>query len=175
MENSTEIVAEGNMFKVARFYPTFWWLLLMFVTSESQTNIGKKKQTYVRHRASSLNPSSHCTWPVTIIFISTALKTEEGEAPSFTAPLKDRSIEDGSAARFDVRVRGKPSPAVTWYKDDEEITDEQFPHIKVFREGNLYSILITEGKVEDAGQYKVTAKNDLGEVSSTSNLFVEGV
>ena len=74
-----------------------------------------------------------------------------------------------------MRVRGKPTPVVTWYKGSEEITDEQFPHIKVFQEENLYSILITEGKVEDAGQYKVVAKNDLGEVSSTSNLFVEGV
>lgn len=115
-----------------------------------------------------------CSLPVTIIFIPAALKTEGGEAPSFTAPLKDRSIEDGGAARFDVRVRGKPTPAVTWYKGDEEIADEQFPHIKVFQEENLYSILITEGKVDDAGQYKVVAKNDFGEVSSTSNLFVEG-
>lgn len=116
-----------------------------------------------------------CSLTVTTIFIPTALKTEEGEAPSFTAPLRDRSIEDGSAARFDVRVRGNPTPTVTWYKGSEEITDEQFPHIKVFQEENLYSILITEGKVEDAGQYKVVAKNDLGEVSSTSNLFVEGL
>ena len=98
----------------------------------------------------------------------------EGEEPSFTAPLKDRSIEDGSAARFDVRVRGQPSPNVTWYKDGNEITEEQFPHIKVFQEHNLYSILITEGKLEDAGQYKVVAKSDLGDVSSTAQLFVEG-
>ena len=74
-----------------------------------------------------------------------------------------------------MRVRGKPTPVVTWYKGDEEITDEQFPHIKVFQEENLYSILITEGKIEDAGQYKVVAKNDFGEMSSSSNLFVEGV
>lgn len=74
-----------------------------------------------------------------------------------------------------MRVRGKPSPTVTWYKDGEEINDEQFPHIKVFQEEDLYSILITEGKVEDAGLYKVIARNDLGEVSSTANLFVEGV
>jgi len=75
--------------------------------------------------------------PVTILFfILTALKTEGGEAPSFTAPLRDRSIEDGSAARFDVRVRGK---------------------------------------IEDAGQYKVVAKNGFGEVSSSATLFVEGV
>ena len=107
--------------------------------------------------------------------IPTAPVTEQGEAPSFTAPLKDRSIEDSSAARFDVRVRGKPAPTVTWYKDGEDITDEQFPHIKVFQEDDLYSILITEGKFEDSGKYKVMAKNDLGEASSTANLFVEGV
>ena len=114
--------------------------------------------------------------PEKIIFLPTELETKgKGEPPSFTASLKDRSIEDGSAARFDVRVRGQPTPKVTWHKAGEEITDEKFPHIKVFQEDNLYSILITEGKLEDAGQYKVVAMNDLGEVSSTAELFVEGV
>ena len=118
----------------------------------------------------------NCALHVITVLLLTELETKrEGEAPSFTAPLKDRSIEDGSAARFDVRVRGQPTPKVTWYKDGEEITDELFPHIKVFQEENLYSILITEGKFEDAGEYKVTAKNDNGEVSSTSHLFVEGM
>ena len=109
------------------------------------------------------------------IFLLTELKTKsEGEAPSFTAPLKDRSIEDGSAARFDVRVLGQPTPNVFWYKDGEEITDTRFPHIKVLQEGNLHSILITEGKLKDAGEYKVAARNDHGDVSSSSHLFVEG-
>lgn len=89
--------------------------------------------------------------------------------------MKDRSIEDGSAARFDVRVHGQPTPKVTWYKAGEDITGERFPHIKIFQEDNLYSILITEGKLEDAGQYKVEAINDFGEVSCTAQLFVEGV
>lgn len=99
----------------------------------------------------------------------------EGEAPRFTAPLKNRIIEDGSAARFDVRVRGQPAPQVTWYKDDEEISGHKFSHIKVFQEDNLFSILITEGKIKDAGQYKVVAKNVLGDASSTASLVVEGV
>ena len=74
-----------------------------------------------------------------------------------------------------MRMRGQPSPKVTWYKDGDEISDEKFPHIKVLQEDNLYSILITEGKIEDAGQYKVMAINDHGDVSSTAKLFVEGV
>ena len=88
--------------------------------------------------------------------------------------MKDRSIEDGSAARFDVRVLGQPTPKVSWYKDGEEITDVRFPHIKVLEEENLHSILITEGKLKDAGEYKVIASNDYGDVSSSSHLFVEG-
>lgn len=111
---------------------------------------------------------------MTCYCICTPTALAQSEAPSFTAPLTDRSIEDSSAARFDVRVRGKPTPTVTWYKDGEEITDEQFPHIKVLQEEDLYSILITEGKFEDAGTYKVLARNDLGEVSSNGLLFVEG-
>ena len=114
-------------------------------------------------------------WYIICIFFTTELKSKcEGEPPSFTAPLKDRSIEDGSAARFDVRVLGQPTPKVSWYKDGEEITDVRFPHIKVLEEENLHSILITEGKLKDAGEYKVTASNDYGDVSSSSHLFVEG-
>ena len=110
-----------------------------------------------------------------LYFFTAELKSKsEGEPPSFTAPLKDRSIEDGSAARFDVRVLGQPNPKVSWYKDGEEITDVRFPHIKVLEEENLHSILITEGKLKDAGEYKVTASNDYGDVSSSSHLFVEG-
>ena len=112
---------------------------------------------------------------MTYYFICLPSALGQGEAPSFTAPLTDRSIEDSSAARFDVRVRGKPTPTVTWFKDGKKISGEQFPHIKVLQERDLFSILITEGKFEDAGMYKVVAKNDLGEVSSTGVLFVEGV
>ena len=96
------------------------------------------------------------------------------EKPLFTALLKDRTIEDGSVARFDVRVRGKPSPEVTWYKDNKKIQPENFPHIKVLSQDDLHSILITDGKYEDAGVYKCVAKNNAGETSCVGHLFVEG-
>ena len=96
------------------------------------------------------------------------------EKPLFTALLKDRSIENGSVARFDVRVRGKPIPAITWYKDNKRITPESFPHIKILQDDNLHSILITDGRYEDAGVYKCVAKNRAGESSCTGHLFVEG-
>lgn len=128
-----------------------------------QTNVVLVKET---------GPDLHLVTECCICFPS---GHNQDEAPSFTAPLTDRSIEDSSAARFDVRVRGKPAPTVSWYKDGKEISDEQFPHIKVLQEEDLFSILITEGKFEDAGTYKVVAKNVLGEVSSTGMLFVEGV
>ena len=96
------------------------------------------------------------------------------EKPLFTASLKDRSIEDGSAARFDVRVRGKPIPEVTWYKDNRKIEQERFPDVKVLNEGDLHSILITDGRYEDAGVYKCVAKNRAGETSCVGHLFVEG-
>ena len=102
-------------------------------------------------------------------------KLSKGEPPVFTAVLRDRSIEDGSAARFDVRVRGHPEPKVIWYKDEEEITMARFPHIKLLQEGDLHSILITEGTFRDAGVYKCCAENSEGQVSCTSHLFVEGL
>lgn len=96
------------------------------------------------------------------------------EAPVFTALLKDRSIETSNAARFDARVIGNPTPTVTWYKDDQEITPTKFPHIKVLQEGDLHSLLITEGGMQDSGIYKCVAKNSAGQDSTVGNLFVEG-
>lgn len=96
------------------------------------------------------------------------------EAPVFTALLKDRSIENGNAARFDARVIGNPTPIVTWYKDDQEITSTKFPHMKVLQEGDLHSLLITEGQFKDSGIFKCVAKNSAGQDSTVGNLFVEG-
>lgn len=96
------------------------------------------------------------------------------EKPLFTALLKDRTIENGNAARFDVRVRGRPIPEVTWYKDNKQIEQESFPNVKVFTEDDLHSILITDGRYEDTGVYKCVAKNRAGETSCVGHLFVEG-
>jgi hypothetical protein len=96
------------------------------------------------------------------------------EAPVFTALLKDRSIETGSAARFDARAIGNPTPKVTWYKDDQEITSSTFPHMKILNEGDLHSLLITEGNNKDSGVYKCVAKNSAGQDSTVGQLYVEG-
>lgn len=96
------------------------------------------------------------------------------EAPVFTALLRDRSIETSNAARFDARVIGNPAPTVAWYKDDKEITPNKFPHMKILQEGDLHSLLITEGHLDDAGIYKCVAKNSAGQDSTVGNLFVEG-
>lgn len=96
------------------------------------------------------------------------------EAPVFTALLKDRSIETGSAARFDARAIGNPTPKVTWYKDDKEITPTAFPHMKVLDEGDLHSLLITEGTSKDSGVFKCVAKNSAGQDSTIGKLYVEG-
>lgn len=98
----------------------------------------------------------------------------KNEAPVFTALLKDRSIESGNAARFDARAIGNPTPTVTWYKDDKKITPSAFPHMKVLDEGDLHSLLITEGTSKDSGVFKCVAKNSAGQDSTIGKLYVEG-
>ena len=101
-------------------------------------------------------------------------KKPEKQAPAFTLPLKDRSISAGSPARFDVRVRGKPEPDVKWHKDGAESPSDRHPNMKVVQEGDLHSLLVTEGTPRDAGEYKCTATNSEGRASCSAQLFVEG-
>ncbi|XP_033111500.1 titin-like [Anneissia japonica] len=96
-------------------------------------------------------------------------------APYFTKVLETKSIAvDGESVFFQCAVAGVPRPQVTWYVDNNEITDEPEYIVKHTEEG-ICELHIQEIIPEDEGYYTCKAVNHLGEVTCTAQLLVEEV
>ncbi|ESO99768.1 hypothetical protein LOTGIDRAFT_173546 [Lottia gigantea] len=79
--------------------------------------------------------------------------------------------KDGGQALFECVIAGVPKPEVVWYKDSEVIQPSEEFQIQ-YDENNQCSLFIGDVLPDDAGQYTVVAKNEMGEVSTTAELFV---
>lgn len=92
------------------------------------------------------------------------------KAPTLVEPLKEQKITEGASVIFKCRVVGKPNPAAQWYKGDNIIKQSKF--FKMVRDGEYYSLRISEAFPEDEGVYKCELSNTMGSVSSAANLRV---
>ena len=75
--------------------------------------------------------------------------------------------------RLSCGANGKPDPEFTWYKDGNLI--QSTDRIKVNNNVGMSSLVIQEAEVEDGGIYKVTARNRIAEISTESEVIIEGI
>lgn len=106
--------------------------------------------------------------------LSIAAKQPEGEAPKFIQPLKSQEVMEGSPAKLDVRISGEPEPEVEWFKDEQPVEEGGNFRIE-FDDTDGCSLIINSSWVEDEGQYKCVASNDLGKAISEAELLVTGM
>lgn len=92
------------------------------------------------------------------------------KAPAIVEPLKDQNISEGSSALFKCRVVGKPAPVAQWFKGPNVIKPSKF--FQMFRDGDYFTLRISEAFPEDEGAYKCEVANSLGKVSTVANLRV---
>lgn len=97
------------------------------------------------------------------------VRTGEEEAPQILEPLKNFTVRNGETVILSTHIVGNPTPKVTWYKDNKELTK-----LKPKKTGDIYSITITESTTEDTAEYTVKATNSLGTAETTGHLTVEG-
>ncbi|KAI7808606.1 putative striated muscle preferentially expressed protein kinase [Triplophysa rosa] len=93
------------------------------------------------------------------------------EAPVFEFPLQDTVASTGAEVVLKCIISGTPLPEVTWKKNNIEIKSSPTHVVKV--EGERHSLLIKWTKPSDAGTYKVTAANEVGQASSSATLFIK--
>ncbi|XP_067145351.1 LOW QUALITY PROTEIN: obscurin-like [Centruroides vittatus] len=93
------------------------------------------------------------------------------EAPKIKASISDVEVSEGASAMLELKVTGYPKPNVTWFKDGKEIKASDRVRF-LFEDDESYTLIIKNVKKEDAGKYKVTAKNDMGEVEESCKLTV---
>lgn len=92
-------------------------------------------------------------------------------APRVTADIKEFETKIQSTAILEAKVIGDPQPDIVWFKNDEEIQENE--RIKFMFEDEIATIVIKNVEVEDEGEYKVFAKNDLGSDTETINLLIK--
>lgn len=112
---------------------------------------------------------------------SSSLKMAE-IMPSFVKPF-ERITEavEGSPIEVQTQLIGSPRPHVTWYKDGEELkneekeTEDEPQHITLEASPNG-TVVMKIDKVEqgDCGAYKVIATNDFGTSATNTALVVNG-
>lgn len=93
------------------------------------------------------------------------------KTPTLIEPLKDQVINEGSSIAFKCRVIGKPIPAAQWFKGPNIIKPSKF--FQMSRDGEYYSLRITEAFPEDEGVYKCELGNSLGKITTSANLRVQ--
>ena len=97
----------------------------------------------------------------------------ENKAPKFVRKPQLRQEDDGNRLIFECELSGHPQPEVTWFRQDEKISEDDRTVIKSTETqvGTYMVVLELDDVVEsDAGLYKIKAKNTYGEVSASINL-----
>lgn len=92
------------------------------------------------------------------------------KAPTIIEELKSQSILEGRQVIFKTRVIGKPIPVAKWFKGENII--KQSKYFKMTREGDYYTLRISEAFPEDEGVYKCVIVNNIGEATTSATLKV---
>lgn len=103
--------------------------------------------------------------------VVTAPGTEK--PPTIMEGLQNQVVQEGRSVLFRARVAGKPTPIAKWLKGENII--KQSKYFKMAREGEYYSLRISEAFPEDEGVYKCVISNNIGEVVSTASLKVSAI
>jgi titin len=83
-------------------------------------------------------------------------------------PLEDQTVVEKQRATFTCTL-SKPRLKVAWFKGATKITENK--DIQFVQEGKVYKLVISNAKLDDAGQYTVKYEN---ECESTAELTVKG-
>ncbi|KRZ38331.1 Muscle M-line assembly protein unc-89 [Trichinella pseudospiralis] len=93
-------------------------------------------------------------------------------APEFTTNLQYQQVDEGQQAILTCVAKGYPSPEIHWYKDGEEIKNDE--HFKMKSEADGTQMLIlSKDVIEDQSEYRCEAWNIAGKTSTQTTLDME--
>ncbi|XP_077997326.1 protein Obscurin-like [Glandiceps talaboti] len=98
-------------------------------------------------------------------------KDVEEFAPVFRILLKDTPMVEGQSVELSCWVIGKPTPTVSWFKEDHQLFHSE--QVKMWTDEQGKSFLrIEKSDEDDVGNYKCMASNRLGNVQSTAKVAI---
>ena len=84
-------------------------------------------------------------------------------------------MDEGNSVKLSSKIEGDPEPAISWYKDDEELKSGERLLIGTSSIGGMNTLEIPTVLVTDAGNYTCKVKNELGEESCTVAVRVQQI
>ena len=93
------------------------------------------------------------------------------EPPKFLQTMTDCEVQVGERATFKVKTVGSPSPVVTWYQEGVKVGGTRRCVAASDGDG-VHTLTIRRCREQDDSCYECTAKNGVGEVTCTGDLFV---
>jgi hypothetical protein len=98
-------------------------------------------------------------------------------APRVTVKPNLKQEDNGNKLVFQCEIEANPQPDIKWFKENIQLTDSARIKSRCTpKGGNTYALSLEVDNLtsDDSGQYKVTAKNRLGEVSAAIALNFAG-
>ncbi|XP_047670586.1 coiled-coil domain-containing protein 141 isoform X2 [Tachysurus fulvidraco] len=92
-------------------------------------------------------------------------------SPNFSKHLSNAVVMEGSPVTLEVEVTGFPEPALTWFKNGQELRSDE--RMSLSHKEGKHVLYIERAAERDSGQYLVRASNTAGTVSSSSVLQVK--
>ena len=81
-------------------------------------------------------------------------------------------ILEGEEAVFETTVTGNPRPEVTWYSEEGELVPSD--RVECARQGYKHTLVLRDCEVEESGNIRVEAVNEVGDATATVKLTVKG-
>jgi hypothetical protein len=92
-------------------------------------------------------------------------------APFMVNGPRDRRVQAGQALTLTCRVVSCPWPQVRWYKDDQQIINDDYT--SQYAEADFQHLQMDDVTLEQSGRYSVEAFNELGSVRSHFTVIVD--
>lgn len=99
------------------------------------------------------------------------------KAPRITVKPSLQQLDNGNKLEFHCQIEASPKPEIKWSKENAQIAESARVKSRVEPKGNnLYDLYLVIDNLtsDDSGQFKVSAKNRLGEVSAAIALNFAG-
>ena len=103
-----------------------------------------------------------------------SLRVKETVTPPEFVPVSETryEIDEGSEVSFTTKVKGRPEPKITWFKDDVRLRGDA--RLNTTRNGDEYVLTISRATALDSGMYKCSGSNPAGSASVEFELVVNG-